>query len=257
MQLGNEPQYVDFGKSAALFHDHRPPLGAEYYAHLAQHGIGLEGQTIADLGCGTGLVSQVLAERGCNVVGVDVSRELLEVARTRASDSGLNIQYVQASAEDTGLPPQSFDAVTAATCWHYFNHDRALAEVRRLLVPGGRLAVSWFYWLPLPGSVAEATEALVLKHNPAWLYGGVLGISGDAVKRFTLDLGSVESYSFDHPVEFTHTAWRLRLRSCGGIGPALSHDAVEVFDAELAGLLSAYPEPLLVLHRNFVIVGRV
>lgn len=256
MDHPRNPQYVNFGLTARYFVNDRPPLPPEYYDRLQQHGVGLPGQRMADLGCGSGLVSLELARRGCSVDGVDVSSELLSEARRLADEAGLadRLAFHEASAESTGLPAASYDAVTAATCWHYFDHDRALEEVRRILRPGGRLAASWFHWLPLPGSITEATEQLVLKYNPDWKYGGILGIGDQQVTRFTCGMSEVETYSFDRPVEFSHEAWRLRQRSCGGIGAALEPDAIEAFDAELARLLTGWDDPLSVLHRNFVIV---
>lgn len=247
------PAYVDFGKTATDYFLYRPPLPAEYYDRLAQHGIGLPGQQVVDLGCGTGMVAAELARRGCHVTGVDYSAQMIAEAQRRYGAGGL--MFIAAPAEATTLPDACCDALVASTCWHYFDHRAALAEARRIVRPGGKLAATWFYWLPVPGSVAAATEQLVLRYNPQWRFAGDLGVSGSMATQFTSDLGALETYSFDRPVSFTHEAWRLRLRSCGGVGVALDAAQLAAFEADLAALLSGWPEPLTVLHRVFAIVG--
>ena len=50
------------------------------------------------------------------------------------------------------------DLVTAGQCWHWFDQPRAIAEVIRLLKPGGQLVIANFDWLPLAGNVVEANR---------------------------------------------------------------------------------------------------
>ena len=69
-----------------------------------------------------------------------------------------------ATAEDTQLPGASYDLVTAGQCWHWFDGDRAAAEARRLLRPGGSVVIAHFDWIPLPGNVASSTEAKIERH---------------------------------------------------------------------------------------------
>jgi hypothetical protein len=78
-----------------------------------------------------------------------------------------------ATEEQTGLPSHSFDAVTAGTCWHWFDRRLAALDSRRLLKPAGRLIIAHQDWLALNGNVVEATEALIREHNPAWGEGAV------------------------------------------------------------------------------------
>ena len=49
----------------------------------------------------------------------------------------MQVEYHVAPAEETGLPDDNFDVVTAGQCWHWFDRPRAAAEVARLLRPGG------------------------------------------------------------------------------------------------------------------------
>ncbi len=124
----------------------------------------------------------------------------------------------------------------------------------------GALAICYFDWLPLPGNVVAATEALILEHNPEWPLSGGLGI----YPLWTLDVAEagftrLETFSFDVEVPYSHDAWRGRIRASAGVAASLPADAVAAFDDELAALLARdFPsEPLAVPHRVWALVARV
>ncbi len=90
---------------------------------------------VVDLGSGTGLSTRFWAEAADEVIGVEPNGAIC--AWAEANTEFVNVRYVCAPAEDTGLPEASADIVTAAQSFHWFDPDRALAEVGRLLRPGG------------------------------------------------------------------------------------------------------------------------
>jgi len=92
---------------------------------------------VLDLGTGTGSVARGLAKRGCRVTGLDPSLQMLDAARRLDHEQAVEINYVHAAAEETGLPDQSFDVFTAGQCWHCFDRPRAAAAAKRLFGPGG------------------------------------------------------------------------------------------------------------------------
>lgn len=98
---------------------------------------------VVDLGAGTGRATLAMAGRGWRVTAVEPGRPMLDLLRARASDEGLIVSTVQASAEDTGLDPASADLVTAAQAFHWFDRERALSEMARILKPAGGLALFW------------------------------------------------------------------------------------------------------------------
>ncbi len=100
---------------------------------------------VVDLGAGTGKLALALAERGCTVTALDTSETMLEVAcaKALAGQVAQRFETRVAPAEATGLDTQSADIVTAAQAWHWFDRDAVSAEVRRILAPGGVLALVW------------------------------------------------------------------------------------------------------------------
>lgn len=104
---------------------------------------------ILDLGCGAGEAAVYFAKRGAKVTASDVSPKMLNVAQALANRHNTNIKTYQCPADQTSLPDQSFDIVYAANLIHHVNIDKTLAEIKRLLRPGG-VAI---FWDPL-------------KHNP-------------------------------------------------------------------------------------------
>jgi ubiquinone/menaquinone biosynthesis C-methylase UbiE len=158
---------VDFGKTASDYAQHRAGFPDRFFDRLFQDGLVTKTDRVLDVGTGTGTVARGLAQRGCAVTGLDPSRALLDQARSLDRNVGVEIHYVEAKAEQTGLPDDTFDVVIAGQCWHWFDRPKAATEARRLLAPGGRLIIAHFDWLPLPGNVVEATEKLIQVHNPA------------------------------------------------------------------------------------------
>ena len=151
---------VDFGQLAEDYARHR--AGFPYENFVAMFGAGLvaPGARLLDLGTGTGTLTRGFATRGCQVTGLDPSAQLLAQAGRLAGDELLEIRWTEASAEQTGLEAGVFDVDAAAA-----------AEVRRLLIPVGRVIIAHFDWLALPGNMVAATKALTEEHNPVWTMG--------------------------------------------------------------------------------------
>ena len=161
--------------------------------------------------------------------GIDVAAGQIEAARRSAADEGLAVDFAVAPAEACPFADASFDAVTASQCWMYFDAERTLAEVRRVLEPGGVLVTTHLSWLPRADPIARASEALVLAANPAWQGGGWDG-RVPAAPKGTAGLASVQAmFWFDADVPFTRASWRGRMRACRGVGATLDDVQVDAF----------------------------
>ena len=95
---------------------------------------------VVELGCGTAYFGAWLARRGARVVGVDVTPAQLVTARRMEAEFELGLRFVEANAEDTGLPGESFDLVFSeygASIW--CDPEKWIPEAARLLRPDGHL----------------------------------------------------------------------------------------------------------------------
>ena len=248
---------VDFGLAASDYAKHRPGFPPAFFEHVKGLGIGLAGQRVLDVGTGTGTLACGFAERGSDVVGLDPSPEMLIQAARAAEREGLRASWVRGWAESTGLSDGEFDVVCAGQCWHWFDRACAAREAARLLRPSGQILIAYFSYLPLAGSVAEATEQLVLRHNPSWLWDGHSGRHPEFVDDVRLaGFISPNVFEFELPVTFTHDGWRGRFRACNGV-LTLPTESIAAFDADLAHLLGErFPEPLVVEHRTWGVVAQ-
>lgn len=123
------------------------PAVAERIAHIAEHVVDtagrrrpLTGATVLDLACGTGSAALAAAARGAAVTGMDLTAELIALARQR--DPGGSVDWRVGDASDTGLPDASFDAVVSNMGIVFVEPATQVAEIARLLRPGGVLAFS-------------------------------------------------------------------------------------------------------------------
>ncbi len=247
-----------FGSLADDYALHRADFPVAGIERLVALGVGISGQRLLDLGCGTGTLARQFAARGCTVTGVDIDVRMLAAARDLAAEADLQIEWLECHAEETGFSPGSFDVITAAQCWHWFDGEAAASEVRRLLLAGGLVAVCGFDWLPLPDTVSGVTEALIETHNPSWKLGGIRD-PGPSVRRQLEDAGLevLETFTFDIDVPYAVESWHRRIGASAAILD-LSAEAAAAFDAQLRKVLTEqFPGDYLIApHRVWASVAR-
>jgi ubiquinone/menaquinone biosynthesis C-methylase UbiE len=128
-----------FDGAASVYDRVRPGYPPEAIAWFAEQlGLG-PGRTVIDLAAGTGKLTAPLLETGARVVAVEPSEGMLAILRQRVPGT----ESIRGTAEEIPLPESSADAVVVAQAFHWFANDTALAEIHRVLRPGGALGLVW------------------------------------------------------------------------------------------------------------------
>jgi len=106
------------------------------------------GDHVLDIGCGTGALTLRAARKGARVTGIDINPEMLDTARKRLSEAGLQDRVElreMGIAELGGEPSESYDVVMSGLCFSELTPDEVrfgLHEIHRILKPGGRLLLA-------------------------------------------------------------------------------------------------------------------
>lgn len=252
---------VDFGPTARDYARHRAGFPPELFFRLEANRHLEPGMRALDLGTGTGTLARGLARRGLVVTAVDVSRDLLSEAGRLAKLDRVELELLEAPAENTGLPDGAFDVITAGQCWHWFDRPVVAVECRRMLAPGGHLVIAHLDWLAFDDNVVDRTLTAISDFGGRWPRRVADEGREGMYPAWTRDaraagFEAVETFSFDVDVPYTLEDWRGRIRASAAIGGSLPASAVARFDAELSARLSDLPETLQVPHRVWVMLAR-
>lgn len=140
MSLSSQAQ---FDRQAALYASSAVHRFGASLPVLVEFAAVRPGERALDVATGTGNTALALAEAGADATGVDVSPGMLGQARRRAEEEGRAVRFVEGAAESLPFEDASFDLVTARHAPHHFRDvPRFLAEVRRVLRPGGRFVMA-------------------------------------------------------------------------------------------------------------------
>jgi ubiquinone/menaquinone biosynthesis C-methylase UbiE len=133
---GGTPDWAhSFGGVVDAYDRARPTYPRDAAAWL----VGQDAATVLELGAGTGKLTTHLLDLGHDVMATDPDRAMLE----RLSRNLPEVRTLEAHAEELPVGDRAYDAVVAAQAFHWFDLDRALPEIARVLKPGGRIGLVW------------------------------------------------------------------------------------------------------------------
>ena len=173
-----------------------PPIFESWAVHLVEAGDVHEGDSVLDVACGTGIVARRAASRvgtRGSVVGLDINGGMLAVAEEAAGDTHPSIEWRQGDAVDLPLSDGEFDVVCCQQALQFFDDPgTAVEEMRRVLVPGGRVALS--VWRPLDYQPAYDILAEALARHIGDEAGAMMGSpfpawDGEDLRTLVLDAG--------------------------------------------------------------------
>jgi SAM-dependent methyltransferase len=162
-----------FDEVAAEYDRHRPAYPDELIDQACRvAGIG-RGDSVLEVGCGTGQLTRSLAGRGLRVTALEPGPSLLALARQNLEGAG-EVEFVNARFEDARLPRERFGAVFAASSFHWANPDTSWQRAADVLVPGGTLALVQHFGM---------TEARS-KHDQDAALAAIAAVAPDAAARW-------------------------------------------------------------------------
>ena len=165
-----------FGRIAAEYDDVRPEYAPEALDR-ATEALGLDdGSRVVDLAAGSGKLTRALAPRFAEVVAVEPNDDMRGVLAGRSAD----VRVLAGTAERLPLPDGSADAVFVGDAFHWFDGPAAVAELSRVVRPGGGVALLWNHWWsdgddgtvnslhpPLPGAAQELLDDVYIRSGRA------------------------------------------------------------------------------------------
>lgn len=171
------------------------------------------GMDVLDLACGTGNATIPAARKGARVTGLDFSLDLLAIARERAADAIVEVEWVEGDAQELPFPDASFDRVIS-TFGHMFapDHQRTAAEMRRVCRPGGAIAVAC--WTP-EGSIGRMFRTIAELVPPPPGGGPPILWGTEAHIRELLGDGDFERHEIEWQDESVESYARFMLESFG------------------------------------------
>jgi SAM-dependent methyltransferase len=232
-----------FGKEADTYERSRPTYPPDAVGWIVD-ALGVRpGRRICDLAAGTGILTALLARYGSDLIAVEPVPGMRTVLHAKLP----HVPVASAVAEALPFADTSLDGVTVAQAFHWFDAPRALAELRRVLRVGGRLALVWNArersrdWVNEVWSIMDRVE----KRAPWRDHDGTT--IHDEHARHERDLQDAVGYSalhtehFAHEQELDHEGVVARVRGVSHVAVLDADAQARVLD-EVRNVLSTHPE---------------
>ena len=220
-----------FGVDAERYDRTRQPYPGALVARIV---AASPGPDFLDVGCGTGIAARQFRAAGCKVLGVEPDARMAEFAR----HSGFEVEVATIEAwEDAG---RDFDAVIAATAWHWVDPVAGAAKVAQVLRPGGRFAAFW-HAPRFPDEVAKAFAEVYRRvlpdspfgsqgtSQPMDAYQGFLDKAAGGIRK-SGGFGDPEQWRFDWEKTYTRDEWLDQLPTSGGLTQAPPDKLAEILE---------------------------
>jgi ubiquinone/menaquinone biosynthesis C-methylase UbiE len=226
-----------FTDKADSYAKYRPSYPNEYVEYLLTASRLKEGNIVADIGSGTGILSRKLLEKGLTVIGVEPNDEMRLIAEQSMNKDGRYIS-VKAAAENTTLQDRSVDLVTVAQAFHWFDPEKFRLECKRILKQDAMVAL---VWNSRDGSsdLNKESGEICQKHCPNFKgFSGGIGETEEVFKQFFQD-GKYDFRGFQNHLAFNFEGFLGRYLSAS-YSPKKTDKEYDPFLSSLTKLFEKY-----------------
>lgn len=238
-----------FSGKADIYAKARPAYAAGALAYLSSLGL-CAGTAVADVGAGTGIFSHQLLDLGCTVYAVEPNADMRSQMMPHP-----RLHLIDAPAEHTPLPDHSVQVVTAAQAFHWFDPAAFRTECRRILKPGGFVALLWNHRVESSPLVRDYDQ-IYRRYNPAF-HGHSNGLQADDT-RFWVFFNQFQIHTFDNDLLYDRSAFVTRALS-SSYAPRAAEPAYRTFIADMNALFDQYAKDgiLTMPNQTMIYTGTV
>lgn len=222
---------------------YRPGYPDEQLHYLIKK-CGLDNQSsIADIGSGTGIFTKCLLDKNLSVTAVEPNDEMRNAADNLLSKYS-TYSSIKGTAETTGLSTSSFELLTVAQAFHWFDWPKAINEFKRVLKPKGQLALIWNR-RNLLDPFQQAYEKMLREFAPEYNLVNHMNIKDEKLSAL-FDTNNYQHKAFQYSQNFSCDAFLGRMQS-SSYSPAqgtdelaaLNQAAIQLFEEfAIEGMLS-------------------
>lgn len=239
----------DFGKTSKDYAKYRDIYPDIFYQKILNRGLCKEGQTVLDIGTGTGVLPRNMYRFGAKWTGTDISAKQIEQAILLADSKKMKIDFSTCPAEKIEYPDHTFDVITVCQCIWYLNHKVLAPKFANILKKEGKFLILYMAWLPFEDEIAKSSEDVILKYNPKWNGAGEVRKPMWVPEEYLEFFDITYREEYDVLIPFTRESWHGRMRACRGVGASLNIDDLQAWNEEHMQMLkNKAPSEFEILH---------
>ncbi|GEM_PF-2090764 len=250
---------TNFGKVSELYDKARIGYPEELIGDALKFSKIDKKARILDVGCGSGQLIESLFRKGFYIVGLDISQDLVEIAKKKYSESP-NVELVVGSFEDFETPKENFDAIFSGIAWHWVKPERRYEKAYEILKKNGALALVWYFQESNKSNFLGEIGKILDK------YGGKnAGPAGQRMKDYAdfvhkelsenRFFNSVQRKEYSEELEFSKNRYVELVLTYGWV-QSLSEKDRDNLIKDLQEVSGKYTEPLIIPYKYVLILAR-
>ncbi len=222
-----------FSNKVTAYTTARPSYPAEIISHLEEKCSLTKDSCIVEIGSGTGKFTELLLTKGYTVIGCEPCENMRKTAESLLEKYNNKFISINGHGESTTLADKSADLIVIANSFHFFDNERGVKELRRILKPGGRIAIIYNFRNTENNELAAEYETILIKYCPKYV-SFVNKFGNDAHITHLFSAKEPQIFTINHKHALTLIQYIERFNSAAWFEPnSLSVEERKLFDSEV------------------------